>query len=190
MTYAKRIAKKYLFNGYQSSGDREGYKHYRRGMRFIKQGAKYCNKAFDSRFKYCDLEDEMDYYKKMDDANKKAADELKLAAEHGNDMAVMNYAFYLHDNTENYALTLEWINKAYHLGFAPAAYMLATIYENGELQMEADANKATFYFAEFKKRCQEDERQAAISFAIHTLYDENEKINQLSYYAYYNWLVS
>ena len=83
---------------------------------------------------------------------------------------------------------LKWIESAYNLGFAPAAYMLAIIYRDGYYVIEPDMEKHEFYYSKFEELRSGEERQAVISTNIPVCYSDDEETKQLCYSAWISWL--
>lgn len=203
---AIKLGRKYMFDGLGTSGTVEGKRYYKEAVRHIKRGAKYSHLYFEYRWKKCDLEIAWSYSEKEEKETEKIMKLLPKAIECGHDLAVMQYAFFkmqqvndrfrlgsktMNEEEKNNIVDelIKLIERAYNLGFAPAAYMLAIIYRDGYYVIEPDEAKHNFYYSKFEGMRRGEERHAIISTNIPVYYSDEEETKQLCYSAWISWLV-
>ena len=200
----KRMARKYIWKGYGSTGGREAARYYRKAVRHLKREAKYHEKSYCGRFRRRDLETHLLYKDWAHKERQRAMAFLKKAIDCGHDLALMHTALFYMEHAdilfkidrgmseEEYSAladnVLEWIERAYDLGFAPAAYMLSIVYRDGYHSIGADAEKSAYYFSRFEALRHENERQEALSCRLPVKKRDEPGTHQLNYGVWIQWL--
>ena len=201
----RAAAEKYLIQGYGATGDWKAAICYREAIRHLKKEAKLRKHSFCGTLRRRDLTQHLMYLNRSYRERDKAVSLMKRAIDNGHDLAVMHDAFYCMDRAEVYfrldpcmttenrrelaAQVLERIERAYELGFAPAAYMLSIIYRDGYHDIEADAEKAEHYHANFEELRRGSKRQAALSVHLPVTKKDEPGTHQLDYYSWIQWLL-
>lgn len=158
------LIKKYREVGKGCTGSERGLALYLEGIAHGKRAEEY------DRENYCYSYPDGDHCAKYERLGYKsflrAMECFAAAAEEGNDLAMMNYALYLHSYRGEREAALAWLLKASEAGLAVADYQLSALYEEGGDGMAADAEQAAFYRSQFLRRCGESERQLMLSWDI------------------------
>lgn len=201
----RAAAEKYMLQGYGATGDWKAAICYREAIRHLKKEAKLRKHSFCGTFRRRDLAQHLVYMDRASKERTKAVSLMKRAIDNGHDLAVMHDAFYYMDHAEVYfkidrgmteevrrelaAEVIARIERAYELGFAPAAYMLSIIYRDGYHDIEADAEKAEHYYARFEALCRASKRQRALSARLPVTKKDEPGTHQLDYYSFIQWLL-
>ena len=159
-----KLSERYRINGELSSGDERALKEYKRGIEFMKKSDEYDTKNYTF---YYDFKEHLAMYERRGLRYfKKAAKAYKRSAELGNDLAMMNYALYLYAFEKDSKEALKWFFAASDVGLAVADYQLSAFYKKGCCGFEINEEKADFYYQQYKKRCESDERQLILAYDL------------------------
>ena len=155
------LIQKYREQGEGSCGSAKALRLYKRGIRFGLKSDQYdtLNYAY-----YYDYQEHCDAYERKGFKYfKKAADCFRRSAEHGNDLAMMNYAIYLFDFKKDFKEALRWLIAASEAGLAVADYELAVFHKKGYCGVEINEEQANIFFDKYQQRCEADERQRILA---------------------------
>lgn len=151
------------------TGDEVGKQWYLKGVSYAVD-ASY---AFDGNYDSCYMVDEpsrsgvlaeLTYLARAVECNRRAA-------EHGVDLAMVNYAMDLFHRGQP-DVAFEWIQKASDRGLAVADLILSLYYKNGYGSVEKSEEKGTYYRKQFEERCANSLRDRVLAQDI-SLDDEH-----------------
>ena len=158
------LCTRYRKNGEMSKGGTGALELYKCGIAKALEGDKIDKKNYEY---YYDYQKHYEPYEKEGlRLFEEAAKYFKCSAELGNDLAMMNYALYLFSFKGEEQESLKWFFTASDAGLAVADYQLSVFYRNGICGLEIDEEKAEQYHRQYKKRCEEDERQLILAWDV------------------------